>query len=384
MERVASPTLALTRELIALRSLTPDDAGCQATIIERLTPLGFACETLVSRGVTNLWARRGTQRPLVCFAGHTDVVPAGPSSAWQSDPFAPTERDGYLYGRGAADMKASLAAFVIAIECFVAAHPTVPGSLGLLVTSDEEGPATDGTVKFVERFAQAGEALDFCIVGEPSSVAALGDMIKNGRRGTLSGKLTIVGVQGHIAYPHLARNPIHLAAPLLVDLGATVWDDGNEYFPATSWQCSNIHGGTGATNVIPGSLEILFNFRHASVSSRESLQQRLEAIVRHHVREYTLEWTGWGDPFLTPRGRLVDVVSAAVHEVTGLLPEISCTGGTSDGRFIAGVCSELVEFGPVNATIHKVDERVAIADLEPLARIYQNILERLLLQHRPR
>ncbi|MGI8894295.1 MAG: succinyl-diaminopimelate desuccinylase [Casimicrobiaceae bacterium] len=379
MDSAAQPTLALTRELIALRSLTPDDAGCQSRIIERLAPLGFACETLVSNGVTNLWARRGTQRPLVCFAGHTDVVPTGPCSAWQSDPFTPTEREGYLYGRGAADMKASLAAFVTAIEGFVAAYPAAPGSLGLLVTSDEGGPATDGTVKFIDRFARAGETLDFCIVGEPSSVTTLGDMIKNGRRGTLSGKLTIVGVQGHIAYPHLARNPIHLAAPLLAELAATVWDDGNEYFPATTWQCSNIHGGTGATNVIPGTLEVLFNFRHATVSSRESLQQRFDSIVRRHVRDYTLEWTGWGNPFLTARGRLVDVVGAAVQEVTGLLPELSCTGGTSDGRFIASVCNELVELGPVNATIHKVDERVAIADLEPLARIYRRILERLLL-----
>ena len=379
MDSAAQPTLALTRQLMALRSLTPDDAGCQARIIERLTPLGFTCETLVSNGVTNLWARRGEKRPLVCFAGHTDVVPTGPRDAWQSDPFTPTERDGYLYGRGAADMKASLAAFVTAIEGFIAAHPSAPGSLGLLVTSDEEGPATDGTVKFVDRFAQDGETLDFCIVGEPSSVATLGDMIKNGRRGTLSGKLTVVGVQGHIAYPHLARNPIHLGAPLLAELAATVWDNGNEHFPATTWQSSNIHAGTGATNVIPGTLEVLFNFRHATVSTRESLQQRLEAIVRKHVRDYALEWTGWGNPFLTVPGALVDVVGAAVQEVTGLRPQLSCTGGTSDGRFIAAICNELIELGPVNATIHKVDERVAIADLEPLSRIYRGILERLLL-----
>jgi len=379
MDIGGQPTLALTRELIALPSLTPDDAGCQRRIIERLSPLGFACETLLSNGVTNLWARRGTQRPLVCFAGHTDVVPTGPRTAWRSDPFMPTERDGYLYGRGAADMKASLAAFITAIEGFVADYPGAPGSLAMLVTSDEEGPATDGTVKFIDRFAQDGEALDFCIVGEPSSVATLGDMVKNGRRGTLSGKLTIVGVQGHIAYPQQARNPIHLAAPLLADLAATVWDDGNESFPATSWQCSNIHSGTGATNVIPGSLEVLFNFRHATCSPRASLQKRFETIVRSHIRDYALEWTGWGDPFLTARGHLVDVVGAAVQDVTGLLPELSCTGGTSDGRFIARVCNELVELGPVNATIHKVDECVAIADLEPLARIYRRILERLLL-----
>jgi len=371
-------TLALTRELIARRSPTPDDGGCQALMQSRLAPLGFTFETLASNGVTNLWARRGTRGPLVCFAGHTDVVPTGPLDAWHSDPFVPTERDGWLYGRGAADMKASLAAFVVAIEDFVARHPAASGSIALLITSDEEGPSVDGTVKVVERLAARGERIDYCVIGEPSSTEALGDMIKNGRRGTLSGTVVVKGVQGHIAYPHLARNPIHLAAPALAELAAITWDSGDEYFPPTSFQCSNIHAGTGATNVIPGSLEVLFNFRHSPQSTRESLMQRLEAVLQKHRLDYALSWTGWGKPFITPRGRLVDVVAAAIREVTGRAPELSCTGGTSDGRFICDVCDELVELGPVNASIHKIDERVRIADLQPLARIYGGILERLL------
>jgi succinyl-diaminopimelate desuccinylase len=379
MDTAAHPTLALARELIALRSLTPDDGGCQAHLMTRLEPLGFHCETVVSNGVTNLWARRGSVRPLVCFAGHTDVVPTGPLNSWHSDPFIPTEREGFLYGRGAADMMGSIAAFVTATERFVHAHPDAAGSIALLITSDEEGPATDGTVKLVERFAAQGERLDYCIVGEPSSVTALGDMIKNGRRGTLSGTLTVKGVQGHIAYPHLARNPIHLVAPVLAELAATEWDRGNEYFPPTTWQCSNIHAGTGATNVIPGTLEVMFNFRYSTESSRGSLQQRFEAIVQRHDLDYSLAWTGWGKPFLTQRGTLVDVASAAVRAVTGLTPELSCTGGTSDGRFIADICDEVVELGPVNATIHKLDECVRIDDLEPLSAIYRGILERLLV-----
>jgi succinyl-diaminopimelate desuccinylase len=379
MDTAARPTLTLARELIALRSPTPDDGGCQALLQTRLAPLGFACETLVSNGVTNLWARRGTARPLICFAGHTDVVPTGPRDGWDSDPFVPTERDGYLYGRGAADMKGSLAAFVTAIEGFVAEHAGAPGSIALLITSDEEGPSTDGTVRIVERMAARGERMDYCIVGEPSSVETLGDMIKNGRRGTLSGTLTVKGVQGHIAYPHLARNPIHLVAPLLAELAATVWDQGNAYFPPTAWQCSNIHAGTGATNVIPGTLELMFNFRHAPESPREVLQQRFEAIVRRHGLDYEMRWTGWGKPFLTPRGALVDIATDAVRAVTGVTPALSCTGGTSDGRFIADVCDEIVELGPVNATIHQLNERVRIADLEPLSAIYRGILERLLV-----
>lgn len=378
MDAAARPTLALTRELIALRSLTPDDAGCQALLQRRLGPLGFACETLASAGVTNLWARRGTARPVVCFAGHTDVVPSGPLADWHSDPFAPVERDGCLYGRGSADMKSSLAAFVTAIERFLAVRPDAGGSIALLVTSDEEGPATDGTVKVVERLAARGERLDYCVVGEPSSVATLGDTIKNGRRGSLSGTLTVKGVQGHVAYPERARNPIHLVAPVLAELAATEWDRGDAYFPPTTWQCSNIHAGTGATNVIPGALEVTFNFRHSPASPRTSLQQRFEAILRRHGLDYDLAWTGWGKPFLTPRGPLVEATAQAIHAVTGTTTQLSCTGGTSDGRFIADICDELVELGPVNATIHKVDEHVRIADLEPLSAIYRGILERLL------
>jgi succinyl-diaminopimelate desuccinylase len=378
MDAAAQPTLTLARALIARRSLTPDDAGCQTLLRERLTPLGFTCTTLESNGVTNLWARRGTARPLVCFAGHTDVVPTGPLERWDTDPFTPTLCDGFLYGRGAADMKSSLAAFITAIEGFVAERPNAPGSIALLITSDEEGPSIDGTVKIVEQMAARGERLDYCIVGEPSSVDLLGDMIKNGRRGTLSGTLIVKGVQGHIAYPHLARNPIHLIAPVLAELATTEWDRGNAYFPPTTWQCSNIHAGTGATNVIPGTLELLFNFRHSPESTRESLQQRFEAIVRRHGLDYDLKWTGWGKPFLTPRGTLVDVAMAAIREVTGVTPELSCTGGTSDGRFIADICDEVVELGPVNATIHKLNECVRVADLEPLSAIYRGMLDRLL------
>ena len=373
------PTLLLARDLIARRSLTPDDAGCQALLAARLAPLGFRCETLMSNGVTNLWARRGATAPLVCFAGHTDVVPTGPLDQWSTDPFVPVERDGFLHGRGAADMKSSLAAFVTATEAFLSAHPDAPGSIAFLVTSDEEGPSVDGTVKVVERLAAAGERLDYCVVGEPSSVDALGDMIKNGRRGTLSGTLTVRGVQGHIAYPHLAQNPIHLAAPVLAELAATKWDDGNAYFPPTTFQCSNIHAGTGATNVIPGTLDVLFNFRYSTASTRESLVERFEAIVRRHGVPHSIAWTGHGKSFLTAPGRLVDVAAASIAAVTGRAPALSTIGGTSDGRFIADICAEIVELGPVNATIHKLDERVRVADLAPLAAIYAGILERLLV-----
>lgn len=372
-------TLALTRELIARRSPTPDDGGCQDILRARLEPLGFRCETLVSNGVTNLWARRGTARPIVCFAGHTDVVPTGPLDAWHSDPFVPTERDGYLYGRGAADMKTSIAAFVVAVEQAIAATPDIGGSIALLITSDEEGPATDGTVKIVDNLRDAGEKLDYCIVGEPSSVDRLGDMIKNGRRGTLSGTLIVRGVQGHIAYPHLARNPIHLVAPAIAELASMRWDEGNEYFPPTTWQASNVKSGTGATNVIPGTLELLFNFRYATVSARDTLEQSFEAVLRKHRLDYELRWTGWGRPFLTPRGKLVQVVSEVIRDVCGVDTELSCTGGTSDGRFIADICREVVELGPVNATIHKLNERVALADIEPLTELYRTIVTRLLL-----
>ena len=375
----SAATLALTRALIERRSLTPEDAGCQDLIAARLVPLGFRAEPLQSNGVANLWLRRGAARPLVCFAGHTDVVPTGPLAEWASDPFVPTERDGYLYGRGAADMKGSLAAFVTAIETFVAAHPSAGGSIALLVTADEEGPSVDGTVKVVERLRAAREEIDYCIVGEPTSVERLGDMIKNGRRGSLSGTLIVKGIQGHVAYPHLGKNPIHALAPALAELAATRWDDGDAYFPPTTWQCSNIHAGTGAANVIPGTLELMFNFRFCPVSSRASLVERLEAVLKRHGVDYQLAWTGFGPPYLTGRGRLVDVVTESVRHVTGTVPELSCTGGTSDGRFIADVCGEVVELGPVNATIHQVNERVRIADVGPLAAIYLGILERLLL-----
>jgi len=373
-----APTLDLARELIARKSPTPDDAGCQDILRARLEPLGFRCESIASNGVTNLWARRGDAHPVVCFAGHTDVVPTGPLESWHSDPFIPTQRDGYLYGRGAADMKSSVAAFVVAVERLLAAAPTLQGSIALLITSDEEGPATDGTIKVVDKLRAAGETLDYCIIGEPSSVDRLGDMIKNGRRGTLSGTLVVRGVQGHIAYPHLAKNPIHIAAPAIAELAAMRWDEGNEYFPPTTWQVSNIHAGTGATNVIPGTLELAFNFRYATVSGRDTLEQRFEAVLRKHRIDYDLRWTGWGRPFLTTRGRLVEVVSEVVQEVCGITPELSCTGGTSDGRFIADICREVVELGPVNASIHKLNERVAVADLEPLAEIYRRTLMRLL------
>ena len=375
-----SPALALACELIARRSVTPDDAGCQQLIADRLARLDFTGETLTSGGVTNIWLRRGTGAPLFCFAGHTDVVPPGPLEAWHSDPFVPSIRDGWLYGRGAADMKASIAAFVVAVEGFVAAHPHHAGSIALLLTSDEEGPATDGTVKVVERLAARGERIDYCIVGEPTSVDRLGDMIKNGRRGTLSGTLTVRGVQGHVAYPHLAKNPIHLTAPAIAELAAMHWDDGNEYFPPTTWQCSNVHAGTGATNVIPGSLELTFNFRHSTASTPESLKQRLADVLTRHGLDFAIAWTGSGPPYLTPRGELVAAAEAAIRAAVGVTPELSCTGGTSDGRFIAAICQEVVELGPVNATIHKLDERVAIADLDALAAIHAGILARLLLR----
>ncbi|MEO5700737.1 MAG: succinyl-diaminopimelate desuccinylase [Casimicrobiaceae bacterium] len=373
------PTLELTRALVSRRSVTPDDAGCQDLIAGRLAPLGFRCETIACNGVTNLWARRGEARPLVCFAGHTDVVPTGPVQQWQSDPFEPVERGGWLYGRGAADMKASLAAFVTAVTGHVAAHPRAKGSIALLITSDEEGPSVDGTVRVVERLAAQGERIDYCVIGEPSSTEVFGDTIKNGRRGTLSGTLTVNGVQGHVAYPHRARNPIHLAAPAIAELAATRWDNGNEFLPPTTWQCSNVQSGTGALNVIPGTLELKFNFRYSTASTREALGERLEAILRRHGVEYDLVWTGHGRPFLTARGRLVEIASAVLEEITGVRPELSTGGGTSDGRFIADICAEIVELGPVGKTIHQIDEGVLIADLPRLARAYRMILDRLLV-----
>ena len=373
------PTLKLARALIRRRSVTPEDAGCLELIAERLARIGFTLERIDSGDTCNLWARRGTSAPLLCFAGHTDVVPTGPLEQWQSDPFEPTERDGMLYGRGAADMKTSLAAFVTAIEAFVESHPGHSGSIALLLTSDEEGDARDGTIKVVEALARRGERLDYCIVGEPTSVNTLGDMIKNGRRGSLSGKLTVKGVQGHIAYPHLARNPIHMLAPALAELAAVRWDEGSEYFPPTSWQVSNIHGGTGASNVIPGSVEMLFNFRFAPVHTVDSLKKQVHAILDRNAVNYELEWNLSGNPFLTPRGTLVNGIAAAIRTVTGIDTELSTTGGTSDGRFIAAICDQVVEFGPVNASIHKIDEHVALSAMEPLSAIYRSTLENLLL-----
>ncbi|WP_290867729.1 succinyl-diaminopimelate desuccinylase [Aquabacterium sp.] len=382
-----SATVRLTEALIARPSVTPVDDGCQTLMAERLQAIGFSCQTLVfgpeSAPVTNLWAiRRGTGHasgaPTLVFAGHTDVVPTGPLDQWTSPPFVPTYRDGLLYGRGAADMKTSLAAMIVASEEFVAAHPQHAGSLAFLITSDEEGPSVDGTVKVCEWLQQQGERLDACIVGEPTSVKQVGDMIKNGRRGSLSGKLTVKGVQGHIAYPHLARNPIHLAAPALAELAAITWDAGNDHFPPTSWQMSNIHAGTGANNVIPGELVIDFNFRFSTESTPEGLQARLEAVLARHGLDFSIGWTLGGRPFLTRRGPLVDAMAAAIKQVTGLDTELSTTGGTSDGRFIAQICPQVVEFGPCNASIHKIDEHVALADIEPLKDIYLQTLERLL------
>ncbi len=374
-------TLALTEELIARASVTPDDLDCQAIIVRRLEAAGFACETIVSGGVTNLWAlRRGRaarEGKLLVFAGHTDVVPTGPVEAWQSAPFVPTHRDGKLYGRGAADMKTSVAGFVVASEEFVAAHPDHAGSIALLLTSDEEGPAVDGTVKVVEALRARGERLDYCVVGEPTSVDTLGDMVKNGRRGSLSGKLVIKGVQGHIAYPHLAKNPIHLAAPALSDLARVEWDQGNEYFPPTSWQISNFHAGTGATNVIPGTATIDFNFRFSTASTEENLKQRVQAILNAHGLDYSIEWTLGGEPFLTPRGALSAALGAAIHDELGIEPALSTTGGTSDGRFIAKICPEVIEFGPPNASIHKIDEHIELAFVEPLKNVYRRVLEKL-------
>lgn len=374
-----SPTLALTRELIQRRSVTPDDAGCLDLIGARLKALGFTLERLDRNDTCNLWAQRGTSGPRLCFAGHTDVVPTGPAERWQSEPFTPTERDGHLFGRGAADMKASLAAFVTAIEAFVAAHPDHLGRIALLLTSDEEGDAADGTIVVVEALRARGERLDYCIVGEPTSVERLGDMIKNGRRGSLSGTLTVNGVQGHIAYPHLARNPIHLAAPALAELVETSWDSGNEYFPPTSWQISNIAAGTGANNVIPADMIVKFNFRFSSASTAEGLKARVHEILDRHAFDYTLDWHLSGQPYLTPRGTLVDALSAAIQTTCGIAPEISTTGGTSDGRFIAAVSDQVVEFGPVNASIHKIDECIALDAIDPLSTVYRRALENLLL-----
>ena len=378
-----SATLNLVQQLIRCPSVTPEDAGCQALLVERLAPLGFRAETVARNGTTNLWLRRGEHRPTLVFAGHTDVVPPGPREQWSSDPFVPTVRDGLLYGRGASDMKSSVAAFAVAAEEFVRARPRHAGSIALLLTSDEEGPATDGTIAVVERLMARDEALDYCIVGEPTSVDALGDTIKNGRRGSLSGRLVVRGVQGHVAYPHLARNPVHEAAPALAALAAEVWDEGNVHFPPTTFQVSNIRAGTGALNVIPGACEIDFNLRFAPASTAAALIQRIEDILRRHRLDYEITWTVGAQPFLTEPGRLSEALSAAIEQVAGRRPHMSTTGGTSDGRFLATICAQVVEFGPPNATIHKVDECIRVADLEPLKDVYRRTLELLLPELAP-
>jgi len=378
--------LHLTEQLISRRSLTPDDAGCQKIIAAHLEPLGFACETISSGPddfrVTNLWARRpgravGADARTLVFAGHTDVVPTGPLDQWTSDPFVPSHRDGKLHGRGAADMKTSIAAFVVAIEEFLAANPDPGLSLAFLITSDEEGPSVDGTVVVCQILQERGERLDWCIVGEPTSVERVGDMIKNGRRGSLSGKLTVNGVQGHIAYPQLSRNPIHTALPALAELTATTWDRGNDFFQPTSFQVSNIHAGTGTANVIPGTLVVDFNFRYSSECTPESLQQRTQEVLDRHQLDCKVDWVIGGRPFLTRPGTLVSAVQAAIRDETGVETELSTTGGTSDGRFISRICPEVIELGPVNASIHKIDEHVRVDDIESLKNIYRRALEHL-------
>ncbi len=374
-----SDTLVLTQQLIALPSVTPADHGCQRLIAERLAPLGFKAEYLNFEEVENLWLRRGTEGPVFCFAGHTDVVPTGPLTAWDSPPFQPEIRDGLLYGRGAADMKGSIAAFVIAAENFVREHPEHQGSIAMLITSDEEGPSKHGTVKVVETLEARHEKITWCLVGEPSSSQQLGDIIKNGRRGSLNAKLIVHGKQGHVAYPQLADNPIHRVAPALAELAAEVWDHGNEFFPPTSFQISNLNAGTGANNVIPGSLEALINFRFSTELTEEEIKQRTTAILNKYVKNYYLEWSLSGQPFLTAQGKLVAATVKAIQEILNIGTELSTSGGTSDGRFIAPTGAEVLELGPCNASIHQINECVNINDLSKLARLYQRILEILLL-----
>ncbi|MDR4518487.1 MAG: succinyl-diaminopimelate desuccinylase [Nitrosomonas sp.] len=371
-------TLDLAQQLIALRSITPEDCGCQEILLQRLEKIGFKIEKMCFGEVDNLWARRGNTSPVLCFAGHTDVVPTGPLTQWESDPFVPAIRDGKLYGRGSADMKSSLAAFITAIEAFVEKHPDHCGSIALLITSDEEGPAKDGTVKVVEALKARDELLDYCIVGEPTCVNQLGDTIKNGRRGSLSGNLTVKGIQGHIAYPHLAKNPIHLAAPAIAELAQIRWDEGNEYFPPTTWHISNINGGTGATNVIPGTVDILFNFRFSTASTVDSLKESVYATLDKHELEYELDWELSGRPFLTPKAELANAIREAIIQVTAIEPQLSTSGGTSDGRFIADICKQVVEFGPCNESIHKLNEHVHVDDIERLSAIYRITMEKLL------
>lgn len=373
-----SAALDLAKALIARPSVTPEDGGCQPLIAERLAAAGFTVERFDRNGTHNLWSQRGAGRPLFAFVGHTDVVPPGPRERWSSDPFVPSVREGWLYGRGSADMKSSIAAFVVAAERFVRSRPAHPGAIALLLTSDEEGPATDGTVAVVEALQARGRQIDWGLVGEPTSTSTLGDTIKNGRRGSLSGRLVVSGVQGHVAYPQLARNPIHQMAPALAELVAAEWDRGDAFFPPTTFQVSNLHGGTGAGNVIPGQCEIDFNFRFSPATGPDELRRRVEEILTRHALSYALTWTLGAEPFLTPAGKLVDMLSQAILEVTGGRPQLSTTGGTSDGRFLARICPQVVEFGPLNASIHQVDERVPIQDVDRLSRIYQRTLELLL------
>ena len=376
---MSDKTLELAKQLIERPSQTPRDEGCQELMIARLTPLGFKAERLRFGDVDNLWATRGTAKPLVVFAGHTDVVPSGPREAWKSDPFKPEVRDGHLYGRGAADMKSSLAAFITAIEDFLARHPRHQGSIGLLITSDEEGPALHGTVKVMEWLGKHGIKIDYCIVGEPSCVQALGDTIKIGRRGSLTGRMFVHGKQGHVAYPQLANNPIHRLAPALAELTATEWDQGNADFPPTSFQVSNIHGGTGAENVIPGRLEVVFNFRFSTAVTDADLRHRVEEILQRHGVNHQTQWILSGQPFLTRGTALIDSVRRAVKEELGVEANPSTSGGTSDGRFIAPTGTEVVELGPLNRTIHQIDECIAVDDLGRLSRVYRRILENLLI-----
>ena len=371
-------TLDLVKKLIRKSSITPEDKGCQEIMINRIKPLGFDVEIMSFGDVQNFYAKKGNTSPLIVFAGHTDVVPPGPRDEWKFDPFVPTEDDATLYGRGAADMKSSLAAFVVAVEEFVIENPNHLGSIGFLITSDEEGIATDGTVKVVEALKEKKEQIDYCIVGEPTSSLKFGDTVKNGRRGSLSAKLVVNGVQGHIAYPELIRNPIHEIAPAIDTLVNTVWDEGNEYFPKTSWQISNINGGTGATNVVPGKVEVLFNFRYSTSNTADALKTRVIDILDKHKLDYTISWNHSGNPYLTEKGMLVDTISASIEDIVNVTPSISTTGGTSDGRFISTICDQVVEFGPINKSIHKINEHININDIELLKNIYKRTLEKLL------
>ena len=374
-----SETLELAKDLVGRASVTPEDAGCQKLMRERLEAIGFRSEHLTFGDVSNFWARRGDHTPLLVFAGHTDVVPTGPLEQWHSDPFSPDIRDGMLYGRGAADMKGSLAAMITACEAFVAAHPDHKGSIGFLITSDEEGPAVDGTVKVVDHLVKKGERIDLCLVGEPSSSRRVGDVIKNGRRGSLNGKLLVHGEQGHVAYPQLATNPVHLAAPALAELISIEWDQGNAHFPPTSFQISNLQAGTGAENIIPGDLNVMFNLRYSTELTEQKIRERIHAILDKYQLNYTLEWRLSGEPFLTPVGELVDAAREAIREVIHIETSLSTSGGTSDGRFIAPTGAQVLELGPINATIHQVNECVAVTALDELSAIYRGILEKLLI-----